>query len=130
MSARPTLVYWQAAILAGLVCAVAVGLLRGAALAVGSLMAGALIGGWANVYARCMCALRPVAVTSLERAMLAGALVAPPLVLLQGLVGPAVWFIVAIGGLAWAAAITDDGHVHPPALVNDRLHVPRTGPHT
>jgi tetrahydromethanopterin S-methyltransferase subunit D len=119
----------SAGAVAGLACVLAVGFLDGAPHALVSVLAGGLVGAWAHVYVRCMCASQPLALRSLERTIAAGALAVPAVMLLALLVGPAVWVVFAVAALAWAAAVTDDGHLPATRLPGHRPRTPGIGPH-
>lgn len=128
MNGRPTGVLSAAAVV-GLAGVLAVGLLEGVPQALASLLAGGLVGAWAHVYVRCMCASQPLVLRSLERAIATGAVAAPAATLLALWVGPAVWVVLAIGALAWAAAVTDDGHLPATRPPSHKPRVPGIGPH-
>lgn len=107
---------WQRAVLAAtvvaVVCAGVVTLQRGVAVLIAAAVVGAVVGVWAVVYARAMCACEPLKVPDLWWAAAYGALSAPGVLVLEHAFGPVVWVLVAVGALVWAAAISDDGHVH------------------
>lgn len=128
MSGRRTGLVSAAAVV-GTACVVTDAVMGGAPHALVSVLAGGLVGAWAHVYVRCMCASQPLVLRSLERAIATGAMAAPAAMLLALVFGPAVWVVLALAGLAWAAAVTDDGHLPATTL---RIHRPRTpgvGPH-
>jgi hypothetical protein len=76
-----------------------------------------------------MCAAQPLVFSSLQRAIAAGALALPAAMLLALRVGPAMWVVLAVGGLAWAAAVTDDGHLPATRSPSHRPRLPGIGPH-
>ena len=118
----------SAAAVVGSACFVAAAFIDGAPHVLVAVLAGGLVGAWAHVYVRCMCASQPLVLRSLERAIASGAMAAPPAMLLALLVGPAVWVVVALAALAWAAAVTDDGHLHATPLRSHRPRTPGVGP--
>lgn len=111
-------------VVAGLASLLAVQYLEGSPPALASVLAGGLFGAWAHVYVRCMCSAQPLALVSCERAIAAGALLVPGVTLLASLIGPAVWVVFAVGALAWAAAVTDDGHLPATKVPGRRGRLP------
>lgn len=102
-------------------CGWLVWLRLGALALLGAVLAGALVGAWALVYAGCMCAEKPLDVAALTRAVAAGALAAPVFALLGSLLGTGFWIAVALGALVWAADVSDDGRLRLPAVGRNRL---------
>jgi hypothetical protein len=47
-------------------------------------------------------------------------MVAPGALLVERAIGPVVWVGLALGALVWAAAISDDGHLHVVPLGKQR----------
>lgn len=112
----------------GLASALVVGLLEGVPQALASVLAGGIVGAWAHVYVRCMCASQPLVLRSLERAIASGAVAAPLATLLALLVGSAVWVVLALAALAWAAGVADGGHLPATRLRSHRPRTPGIGP--
>ncbi|HZB67507.1 MAG TPA: hypothetical protein VE503_08825 [Ornithinibacter sp.] len=128
MEARWTRWLFAAAVVAVL-CAGLVIVQMGLGVLVAGSTVGALVGIWAVVYARAMCACQRLKVTDLWRAAAAGALIAPGVLLVERAIGPVVWVVVALGALVWAAAISDDGHLHLLAAGHHRRHSPGQSRH-
>lgn len=128
MEARWTRWLFAAAVVAVL-CAGLVIVQMGLGVLVAAATVGALVGIWAVVYARAMCACQRLKVPDLWRAAAAGALVAPGVLLVERAIGPVVWVVIALGALVWAAAISDDGHLHLPAAGHHRRHSPGQSRH-
>jgi hypothetical protein len=101
-----------AAVVLAVLCAGLVTRQMGLGVLVAAAGVGALVGIWAVVYARAMCACQRLTVPDLWYAAAAGALVAPGVLLVERAIGPVVWVVLALGALVWAAAISDDGHLH------------------
>ena len=128
MEARWTRWLFAAAVVAVL-CAGLVIVQMGLGVLVAGSTVGALVGIWAVVYARAMCACQRLKVTDLWRAAAAGALVAPGVLLVERAIGPVVWVVMALAALVWAAAISDDGHLHLLAAGQHRRHSPEQSRH-
>jgi hypothetical protein len=86
----------------------------GALVLLGAVSAGGLLGAWALVYDRCMCAEKPLNRPALTRAVAAGALAAPVFALVGSVLGTGFWVAVALGAMAWAADVSADGKVKLP----------------
>ena len=119
MEARWTRGLFAAAVVAVL-CAGLVIEQMGLGVLVAAAVVGALVGIWAVVYARAMCACQRLKVPDLWHAAAAGAMVAPGALLVERAIGPVVWVVLALGALVWAAAISDDGHLHVVPLGKQR----------
>ena len=128
MDARWTRGLFAAAVVAVL-CAGLVIVQMGLGVLVAAAVVGALVGIWAVVYARAMCACQRLKVPDLWHAAAAGALAAPGVLLVERAIGPVVWVVMALGALVWAAAISDDGHLHLLAAGKHRPHSPEQSRH-
>ena len=128
MEARWTRWLFAAAVVAVL-CAGLVFVQMGLGVLVAAATVGALVGIWAVVYARAMCACQRLKVPDLWHAAAAGAMVAPGVLLVERAIGPVVWVVMALGALVWAAAISDDGHLHLLDAGRHRRHSPEQSGH-
>ncbi len=78
---------------------------------VGWLLAGALIAAWACVYARALCAGRPLDWRKLGSAAVWGAVSMPVLAIAARMGGSTVWFLAAAAGSGWIALVTPQGYL-------------------
>ncbi len=120
MEARRTRGLFAAVAVVAVLCAGVVSVQSGLGVLVAAAVVGALVGTWAVVYARALCACQRPKVPDLWHAAAAGAMVAPGALLVERAIGPVVWVGMALGALVWAVAISDDGHLHVVALGKQR----------
>jgi hypothetical protein len=90
---------------------------------VGWLLAGALIGSWAYVYVRIMCAGNAGDWFQLVRAAVWGAL-GMPVLAVTARVLDAVWLLAGVVIVVWAVLVTPEGHM--PDRVKDRCRAAQT----
>src|SRR4051794_26648300 len=83
----------------------------------GWVLAGAALAGWAALYARNVCALRPIALPPLTRAAGWGATVTTAVAAAAHLHGPVVWASSAIAAAVWVVLVTPSGQLSTPASV-------------